>query len=258
MAGYDDGFSPRGDRTGGRRTETAPEPLGVGKVSLIQLRSGPHAPQPTEPNKHTLTEQLVPIQAQRADPGNATAGGPPPTGGGGTPLPAEVRAQMEDALGGNFSAVRVHTSPYAEVISAHAFTRGTDLFFAPGAYDPTCPQGLHLLGHELVHVVQQAQGRVPVNASIGGAPANTDASLEQEADELGAKAASALRDEQARNALKTSIRKHKIPSYEFYPRHNPSVASAVKKFTQGDDAKELEVQATLIVEGSDFDLGPFL
>jgi len=178
----------------------ASEPVGVGKVSLIQLRFGPHAPQPTKPNKHTLTEQLVPIQAQRAEPGNATAGGPPPTGGGGTPLPADVRAQMEGALGANFAAVRVHTSPYAEVIGAYAFTRGTDLFFAPGAYDPTCPQGLQLLGHELVHVVQQAQGRVPVNASIGGAPANTDASLEQEADELGAKAASALPPKQRDSA----------------------------------------------------------
>lgn len=65
-------------------------------------------------------------------------------------------------------------------------------------------------------------------------------------------------DEQARNVLKTSIRKHKIPSYEFYPQNNPSIASTAKKFTQGADGKELEVQATLIVEGSDFDLGPFL
>lgn len=89
---------------------------------------------------------------------------------------------MEAALGGNSAAVRVHVSPYAETIGARAFTRGTDLFFAPGAYDPTSPQGLQLLGHELVHVVQQAQGRVAVNAQIGGAPANTDASLEQEAD----------------------------------------------------------------------------
>ncbi|HEX3473493.1 MAG TPA: DUF4157 domain-containing protein [Kofleriaceae bacterium] len=189
-SGYGEGSAKQGDRTGRRGTDSGSEPLGVGKVSRIQLRFGPHAPQqPSEPGKRTLTEQLVPIQAQRAEPGSATTAGPPPTGGGGTPLPADVRAQMEAALGANFAAVRVHVSPYAAVIGAHAFTRGTDLFFAPGAYDPTSPQGLQLLGHELVHVIQQAQGRVPVNASIGGAPANTDASLEQEADELGAKAA---------------------------------------------------------------------
>jgi hypothetical protein len=75
---------------------------------------------------------------------------------------------METALGGDFTAVRVHTSSYAGSIGAHAFTRGTDLFFAPGAYDPKSPQGLQLIGHELTHVVQQAQGRVPVNAQLGG------------------------------------------------------------------------------------------
>lgn len=191
-SGYGEGSARQEDRTGRRGTEMASEPQGAGKRSLIQLRVGPQAPQPTEPSRRTLTEQLVPIQAQRAEPGNATAGGPPPTGGGGAPLPADVRAQMEAVLGANFAAVRVHVSPYAEAIGAHAFTRGTDLFFAPGAYDPTSQQGLQLLGHELVHVMQQAQGRVPANAKIDGAPANTDASLEQEADEIGAKAARAL------------------------------------------------------------------
>jgi hypothetical protein len=58
--------------------------------------------------------------------------------------------------------------------------------------------------------------------------------------------------------LKASIAKKKIPSYEFYPNHDPSIASAAKSLTQGADGKTLDVQATLIVGGSDFDLGPFL
>ena len=192
MSRYDGRSSEQNNRTGEGKTETTSEPPGVGKMSLVQFRFDPNAPPPTEPNKRTLTEQLVPIQMRGATPDDATAAGPPPAGGGGTPLPADVRAQMEAALGGDFAAVRVHVSSYAETIGARAFTRGPDLFFAPGAYDPTSPQGLQLLGHELTHVVQQAQGRVPVNAQIGGVPANTDASLEQEADELGAKAASVL------------------------------------------------------------------
>lgn len=192
MSRYDGRSSEQNNRTGEGKTETTSEPPGVGKMSLVQFRFGPNAPPPTEPNERTLTEQLVPIQMRGATPDDATAAGPPPAGGGGTPLPADVRAQMEAALGGDFAAVRVHVSSYAETIGARAFTRGPDLFFAPGAYDPTSPQGLQLLGHELTHVVQQAQGRVPVNAQIGGVPANADASLEQEADELGAKAASAL------------------------------------------------------------------
>lgn len=58
--------------------------------------------------------------------------------------------------------------------------------------------------------------------------------------------------------LKDSIAKHKIPSYEFYPDTSPSLASKVKQYTLGADGKELDVQATLIVQGSDFDVGPFL
>jgi len=79
-----------------------------------------------------------------------------------------------------------------------------------------------------------------------------------EFDRLSEEFLRAAPNKKAKDALKVSIEKNKIPSYEFYPRHNPSVASEVKKFTQGADGGELEVQATLIVKGSDFDLGPFL
>lgn len=96
---------------------------------------------------------------------------------------------MEAAIGGNFAAVRVQEHPYAQAIGVLAFTRGTDVFFAPGRYAPTSPAGLELLGHELAHVKQQAEGRVAANTQIGGAAANDDPSLEHEADMLGAKAA---------------------------------------------------------------------
>lgn len=192
MSTHDDRFSGKDGGASGHDAGPKSEAPQVGKVSLIQLRFGPNAPQPTEPNKRTITEQLVPIQLRGDSPDDAAgADAPPAGGGGGAPLLPDVRARMEAALGGKFAGVRVHISAYADAIGARAFTRGTDVFFAPGAYDPTSPQGLQLIGHELTHVVQQAQGRVAVNAKIGGAPANTDASLEQEADELGAKAASA-------------------------------------------------------------------
>ncbi|HEX2687118.1 MAG TPA: DUF4157 domain-containing protein [Kofleriaceae bacterium] len=129
-----------------------------------------------------------PVQ-RKAQADGATEPGPPPSGAGGTPLPAEVRGRMETALVADFSAVRVHQHAYAQAIGAAAFTRGADIFFSPGRFDPTSPQGLELLGHELTHVKQQAQGRVPVNAQVGGAPANDDPALEHEADELGAKVA---------------------------------------------------------------------
>lgn len=130
-----------------------------------------------------------PVQRKPTAAGAAGPDQPPPPGGGGTPLSPDVRARMEAALGASFAAVRVHQDTYAQAIGAQAFTRGTDIFFAPGRSDPSSPQGLELLGHELTHVKQQAEGRVPVTAQIGGAPANDDPALEREADELGAKAA---------------------------------------------------------------------
>jgi hypothetical protein len=114
--------------------------------------------------------------------------GPPPSGGG-APLAPDVRTRMERLFGASFSAVRVQQTSYAQAVGALAFTRGADIFFAPGRYDPHSPAGLELLGHELTHVVQQAQGRVPVTSEVGGAPSNDDVSLEAEADAAGAKVA---------------------------------------------------------------------
>jgi len=110
----------------------------------------------------------------------------------GTPLPVQLRARMEDGLGLGLGAVRVHETPLVRDLGARAFTRGTDLFFAPGAYDPTSTAGLELLGHELAHVRQQALGRVPATVQFYGVAGNDDPALEREADELGARAARGL------------------------------------------------------------------
>jgi hypothetical protein len=163
-----------------------------GKQTLISAELESSAAAAPWPGKQTLISAELeassrrPIQrkAEPASPGDA---GRPPAGGGGTALPPDVRVRMEAALGGNFAAVRVHEHSYAHEIGALAFTRGIDIFFAPGQLDPGSPQGIGLIGHELTHVKQQAEGRVPVNARIDGAPANDDPALEREADELGAK-----------------------------------------------------------------------
>lgn len=62
--------------------------------------------------------------------------------------------------------------------------------------------------------------------------------------------------ESAKKQVQISIGKQKIPSYQFFPEYKPSVADAVKSLTGVDGP--MEVQATLIVKGSEFDLGPFL
>ena len=95
---------------------------------------------------------------------------------------------MEAALGADFSAVRVHVGPQADRIGAVAFTLGTDIYFAPGRFQPNTPQGQQLLGHELAHVVQQRQGRMRAPAG-GGIAVVQDRTLEWEADRLGQRAA---------------------------------------------------------------------
>lgn len=126
-------------------------------------------------------------------PGRASTEPSPLAAGGataaGAPLPEDVRARMEHSLGADFSAVRVHVGEAAPAVGARAYAQGSDLHFAPGEYQPDTARGQELIGHELTHVVQQAEGRVPVTQQRKGQGMNDDSSLEREADERGARAA---------------------------------------------------------------------
>ncbi|MFQ5408823.1 MAG: DUF4157 domain-containing protein [Anaerolineales bacterium] len=79
--------------------------------------------------------------------------------GDGSPLPSSVRSYMEPRLGADFSNVKVHTGSQSvqlnREIGAQAFTRGSDVFFGAGKYNPGTTGGKRLLAHELTHVVQQ-------------------------------------------------------------------------------------------------------
>lgn len=129
-----------------------------------------------------------------ADPGkrSMTAGlsGGGGGSGGGEPLHPGVNALMSSSFNTDFSSVRVHQDSQAQSVGALAYAQGTDLHFAPGQYQPETDRGRELIGHELAHVVQQAQGRVaaPAQAKADGG-VNHDSALEREADDLGARAA---------------------------------------------------------------------
>jgi hypothetical protein len=79
--------------------------------------------------------------------------------GGGSPLGAKVRGQMESAMGADFSGVKIHTDNRSDQlnrsIQAKAFTTGNDIFFQQGAYNPSSSGGQALIAHELTHTVQQ-------------------------------------------------------------------------------------------------------
>ena len=77
----------------------------------------------------------------------------------GQPLDPSLQKSMGQAMGADFSGVRVHTGERADKLnqslSARAFTTGRDLFFKKGEYQPGSRLGQELIAHELTHVVQQ-------------------------------------------------------------------------------------------------------
>jgi outer membrane protein OmpA-like peptidoglycan-associated protein len=108
------------------------------------------------------------------------------TRGGGQSLQADVRTDMESALGADFGGVRLHTDAAADALarslSARAFTTGRDIYFQNGTYDPRGAAGRHLLAHELTHVVQQTGA--PESSSLIVGP--VDDEYEREADRAAA------------------------------------------------------------------------
>ena len=94
--------------------------------------------------------------------------------GQGRPLPDGTRRQMENQFQHSFADVGIHddgaADDAAKSIDALAFTRGNDIYFRAGAYDPFGSAGKRLLAHELSHVAQQRAGVNRRAASgLGGA-----------------------------------------------------------------------------------------
>lgn len=82
----------------------------------------------------------------------------------GAPLPAALKHEFEASFGSDLSQVRVHESHAPTHLGAKAFAHGSDIFFAPGEYQPHSDAGKKLLAHELTHVVQQGGGAAAANS----------------------------------------------------------------------------------------------
>lgn len=85
-------------------------------------------------------------------------------GSRGEPLPPSLRRDHERFFGADLGKVRIHTGPPAQAaaagVSAQAFARGSDVFFARGRFDPRGEVGRHLLAHELAHTLQAPGGAI--------------------------------------------------------------------------------------------------
>jgi hypothetical protein len=86
--------------------------------------------------------------------------------GGGQALDPGLQTQMGQAMGADFSGIKVHADSQSnqlnESIQSKAFTTGADVFFRAGEYNPGSKGGQELIAHELTHVMQQGQGAAAV------------------------------------------------------------------------------------------------
>jgi hypothetical protein len=85
--------------------------------------------------------------------------------GHGQALDPNLQASMGQAMGADFSGVKVHTDTQSDQlnqsIQAKAFTTGQDVFFRQGEYQPESRSGQELIAHELTHVMQQQGTQQP-------------------------------------------------------------------------------------------------
>ncbi|HAS39335.1 MAG TPA: hypothetical protein DCS93_02600 [Microscillaceae bacterium] len=185
-----------------QQSETSVAEKNVFSQSSIQAKTASGKPLRPVQAKTASGKPLRPIQAKTASgkplqPIQAkTASGKPLTpiqrkvtqgNTGVTSLPDNLKSGIEQLSGTPMDDVKVHhNSSKPATIQAKAYAQGTDIHLGPG-------QSQHL-PHEAWHVVQQKQGRVEANETIQTkserTPVNTEASLETEADVMGAKAAS--------------------------------------------------------------------
>jgi hypothetical protein len=135
-------------------------------------------------------------------------------------LDASTKAAMESAFGEDFGDVRLHTASPAQdaaaALDAQAFTRGRDIYFGAGAYDPASHTGREVLAHELAHVVQQRQGE-------RGQASPASAAHEQEAH-AAAHRAVAGQPASVTQAVQTSA-VQRLPRTEAVPAHQPAAAA---------------------------------
>jgi hypothetical protein len=103
----------------------------------------------------------------------------------GQSLAPQLQTKMGQAMGADFSGVRVHADAQADQlnrsIAARAFTTGQDVFFRKGEYQPGSRGGQELIAHELTHVVQQSGQSSAIQRKMAFTSADLKGSLSKKA-----------------------------------------------------------------------------
>ncbi|WP_243073645.1 DUF4157 domain-containing protein [Microbacterium sp. SS28] len=142
-------------------------PIGIRPLPGSAKKGDANADQaaPTEEPKKEDEIKRAPATATETASDIDTSGVDAATRGGGRALDPGLRHSMEARFGYDFSSVRLHDDPQAASaaagVDAAAFTVGEHIVFASGRFDPSSPQGRHLIAHELAHVVQERGNAAP-------------------------------------------------------------------------------------------------
>lgn len=178
--------------------------------------------------------------------------------GGGQTLDTIIQQKMGEAMGSDFSGVRVHTGNEShqlnEQLGAKAFTTGNDVFFRDGEYNPNSSSGQELIAHELTHVVQQGSGAVPSSGKMAvNAPGDQ---FEQEADSVakqvsnGATAPGVQRQEmpeeeevQAKHVQREDMPEEEVQTMRIQRQEAPEEEVQAKYVQREEMPEEEEVQA---------------
>jgi phage-related protein len=139
-----------------------PAPAQSARTAAKIARASPPAPEAKAAPKKT--EPALPVYLRQSEK-------PARAGASVAPLDSALRGEFEARFQKDLSAVRVHrdaTGPIASTVpGARAVTIGTDIYFAPGKYDPASKEGRALLAHELTHVIQQREAAAASGTRTG-------------------------------------------------------------------------------------------
>ncbi len=162
----------------------------------------------------------------------------------GQPLPDAVRARMERAFGHDFGHVRVHidggAAEAADALHAMAFAIGRDIYFGRGAWRPGTPGGDELLAHELTHVVQADEGRLPSVSSGGMDVSSPNDPHEREAEAMGRKVAQQL----GSGGIDTAV--SDAPATDVAPSLDAAGIAPVDAVSGGSSAQTTGTEATAV------------
>lgn len=189
----------RHDSSSQKTTGSQPIQSKQGKAGVYQSKEGKKGPiqskqgkagayQSKEGKKGPIQTKQKPIQRNQE-----------PVTSGGAVNEAQIKANVGSLTGVDVSNAQVkYNSERPAQFKAEAIAQGDRVDLATG-------KEKHL-GHELVHIAQQKQGRVPVTAQAnnGKVNINDDPQLEKEADDLGAKAMQMKANDTATLTNKTS------------------------------------------------------